>query len=199
MHGGYPQATGYRLHALNTNLEEIFKNREDYPLGDPDPSNGEFERMIKGEIVRKPYCNIYPITLNDYDLVHYCESGGPGYGDPLEREVESIIKDLDDGFYTKDIVFNVYGVVAEFDKDKEKWILDEKTTKKRRDEMKKERVEKSLPFEEYWENERKKITDDKLSEIVKRCYSESLMLSKNWAKEFRNFWKFPDNFQIEVK
>ncbi|MFX0043296.1 MAG: hydantoinase B/oxoprolinase family protein [Candidatus Hodarchaeota archaeon] len=199
MHGGYPQATGYRLHALNTNLEEIFKNREDYPLGDPDPSNGEFERMIKGEIVRKPYCNIYPITLNDYDLVHYCESGGPGYGDPLERKIESIMQDLDDGFYSKDIVFNVYGVVAEFDEDKGEWILDEKATEKRRDEMKKERVEKSLPFEEYWENERKKITEDKLCEAVKRCYSESLRLSKIWAKDFRKFWKFPDNFQIEVK
>ena len=79
------------------------------------------------------------------------------------------------------------------------WILDEKATKKRRDEMKKERIDKSLPFEEYWEIERKKITEDKLSELVKRCYSESLRLSKNWAKEFRNFWKFPDNFQMEVK
>ena len=199
MHGGYPHATGYRLHAKNTNLEEIFKNREDYPLGDPDPSNGEFERMIKGDIIRKPYCNIYPITFKDYDLIHYSESGGPGYGDPLERKIESIKQDLDDCLYTKDIVFNVYGVVAEFDQKKDEWIIDEKATEKRQDEIKKERIEKSLPFEEFWERERKKITEDTLSEVVKRTYSQSLRLSKNWAKEFRNFWKFPDNFQIEVK
>ena len=56
----------------------------------------------------------YPITLQDYDLVHYCESGGPGYGDPLERNVESVKKDLDDEIYTNDYVYNIYGIVANY-------------------------------------------------------------------------------------
>ncbi|MFW9897841.1 MAG: hydantoinase B/oxoprolinase family protein [Candidatus Thorarchaeota archaeon] len=199
MHGGYPNPTGYRLHATQTNLKEIFENQKDYPLGDPDPSNGEFERLLKGNIVRKPYCVIYPITLENYDLIHYSESGGPGYGDPLERKLESVRKDLNDGIYTKEFVNKVYGVIANYDESKEEWIVDEKSTKIRQEELMKERKEKSMTFEEFWEYERKKITEKKLYEAVLFMFSDSLKLSKKWAKEFREFWKLPDNYQMEVK
>jgi N-methylhydantoinase B/acetone carboxylase alpha subunit len=199
MHGGYPNATGYRLYAKNTNLEEIFKNREDYPLGDPDPTNGEFEQMLKGEITRKPYCSIYPITLENYDLIYYFMSGGPGYGDPLERNIESIKQDLDDGFYTKEIVENVYGVVANYDEKVEEWNIDLGATEKQQEQLKRERKEKTMSFEEFWEKEKKKITDGRLSEPVKLMFSESLSLSKLWAKEFKAFWDLPDNFDMEVK
>jgi N-methylhydantoinase B/oxoprolinase/acetone carboxylase alpha subunit len=200
MHGGYPQPTAYRLYATNTNMQEIIKNQKEYPLGDPDPSNGEFERLLQGDITRKPNCSTFPITLDNYDIVHYALSGGPGYGDPLERKLESVRKDLDDEFYTKDFVYNIYGVIANYDNNKEEWIIDEKATEERRENMKKERLEKSMTFEEYWEYEKKKITEDKLYEAVKRMYSESLKLStKYWGKEFREFWKLPEDFQMEVK
>ncbi|MFB0562894.1 MAG: hydantoinase B/oxoprolinase family protein [Candidatus Lokiarchaeia archaeon] len=198
MHGGYPQATGYRLYAKNTNMKEIIENQKEYPLGDPDPSSGEFEKLLKGDITRKPWCSIYPITFDNYDLAYYALSGGPGYGDPLERNVERVKQDLDGGIYTKDIVYNVYGVVADYDESKEEWMVDEKATEKRRQEIREEIREKSLPFDEFWEQEKKKITEDKLSEPVRLMYSESLKLSTKWAKEFREFWKLPDDFQMEV-
>ncbi|MFW9876839.1 MAG: hydantoinase B/oxoprolinase family protein [Candidatus Thorarchaeota archaeon] len=199
MHGGYPNATGYRLYAKNTNLEEIFKNREDYPLGDPNPRNGEFERLLKGDITRKPYCSIYPITLENYDLIYYSLSGGPGYGDPLERKLDQIKQDLDAGFYTENIVRNVYGVVAKYNEKTLEWEIDEKATKARKEEMMQERKDKSMSFEEFWEREKNKIIEDNLSEPVKLMYSESLNLSKNWAKQFKEFWKLPENFDVEVK
>ena len=155
--------------------------------------------MLKANIVRKPNCSIFPITLEDYDLVHYCLSGGPGYGDPLERKVDSVKKDLNDGIYTKEFVYKIYGVVANYDESKEEWGIDEKATKSRQDELMKERKEKSMTFEEFWEYERKKITEKKLYEAVTLMFSESLKLSKKWAKEFSKFWKFPENFQMEVK
>jgi N-methylhydantoinase B/oxoprolinase/acetone carboxylase alpha subunit len=199
MHGGYPHGTGYRLYAKNTNMKDIIQQQADYPLGDPDPSNGQFEKYLKADITRKPYCSIYPIILENYDLVHFAMSGGPGYGDPLERKIERVKQDLDDGIYTKEIVYNVYGVVAEYDEAKEEWRIDENATKTRQEELKNERREKSLPFEEYWEQERKKITEEKLCEAATRMYSESLSLSDKWAREFRAFWKLPDDFQMEVK
>jgi len=199
MHGGYPQPTAYRLYATETNLKEIFENQKEYPLGDPDPSNGDFERLLKANIVRKPYCTIYPITLDNYDLVHYCLSGGPGYGDPLERKLESVKKDLNDEIYTKDFVYNIYGVVANYEESKEEWVIDEKSTMARQEELRKERKEKSMTFEEFWEYEKKKITEEKLYEAVSLMFSESLKLSKKWAKEFREFWKLPEDYQMEVK
>jgi hypothetical protein len=131
--------------------------------------------------------------------VYYFLSGGPGYGDPLERKVAQIKQDLDDGFYTEDIVRNVYGVVAKYNEKELEWDIDEKATEARKEEMMKERREKSITFEEFWEREKKKITEDKLSDAVKLMYSESLKLSKNWAKEFKEFWKLPENFDVEVK
>jgi len=200
MHGGYPNPTGYRLYATDTNLEEIFKAQKEYPLGDPDPSNGEFERLLQGDITRKPNCSTFPIALNDYDMVHYCLSGGPGYGDPLERKFESVRKDLNDEIYTKDFIYNIYGVVANYDENKEEWNIDEKASEERREAIKKERMEKSMTFEEFWEYEKKKITEDKLYEAVKLMYYESLKFStKYWGKEFKEFWKLPEDFQMEVK
>jgi N-methylhydantoinase B/oxoprolinase/acetone carboxylase alpha subunit len=199
MHGGYPNATAYRLYAKNTNLKEIFDNRKDYPLGDPDPINGEFERLLDAEIVRKPYCLIYPVLLKNYDMFHYTMSGGPGYGDVLERDIESVRQDLDDGIYTEDFVNNIYGVVAKYDEPKETWVIDEDATKVRQEEIRKERIEKSMTFEEFWEYEKKKLIGGKFYEAVKIMYSESLKLSDKWAKEFREFWKLPDDFEMEVK
>ncbi|MHA1411478.1 MAG: hydantoinase B/oxoprolinase family protein [Promethearchaeota archaeon] len=139
MHGGYPHGTGYRLYAKNTNMEEIIKNQKEYPLGDPDPKNGEFEKLIKGDIVRKCQNLIFPINLKNYDLIHYSLSGGPGYGDPLERKLENVKKDLEDGIYTQDFVYKIYGVVANFNEKTEEWTIDVEATKKRREEIRKER------------------------------------------------------------
>jgi N-methylhydantoinase B/acetone carboxylase alpha subunit len=199
MHGGYPNATGYRLYAKNTNMEEIIKNQLEYPLGDADPENGEFEKFLQGNIIRKPYCTIYPVNLQNFDIFYYMQSGGPGYGDPLERSTDLIKKDLDDEIYTKEIVFKMYGVVADYDKDKNEWIINELATQKRREELRDERRKQSISFEEFWEKERAKITESKLSEHVEAMYSESLKLSDKWAKEFKEFWKFPDDFKMEVK
>ena len=199
MHGGYPHGTGYRLYAKNTNMEEIIKNQKEYPLGDPDPKNGEFEKLIKGDIVRKCQNLIFPINLKNYDLIHYSLSGGPGYGDPLERKLENVKKDLEDGIYTQDFVYKIYGVVANFNEKTEEWTIDVEATKKRREEIRKEREEKSMTFEEFWEHERKKIVEDKLHEAVKRMYSESIQLSKKWGKEFLEFWKLPENYKMEVE
>jgi hypothetical protein len=199
MHGGYPNATSYRLIATNTNLEEIFHNKQDYPIGDADPSNGEFERFLKADIMRIPIGTIYPISLENYDIIHFSESGGPGYGDPLERKVESVKQDLDEGLYTSDIVKNVYGVIAKYDNNKKEWKIDIEATANSREEIMKDRKEKSLTFEEFWELERKKITEGRLYESVSSMYSESLELSSKWGKEFREFWKLPEDFHIEVK
>ena len=199
MHGGYPNATSYRLQATDTNLEEIFRNKQDYPISDNDPYNGEFERFLEGNISRKPIGTIYPISLENYDIIHFAESGGPGYGDPLERKIESVKQDLDDGFYTADIVKNVYGVVANFDDKSEEWIINNEATKDRREEIRQERKDKSITFDEFWEKEKKRITEGDLYEAVSVMYSESLKLSARWGKMFREFWKFPEDFQIEVK
>ena len=117
----------------------------------------------------------------------------------LERKLESVKQDLDDGIYSSDIVEGVYGVIANLDEVKEEWVIDDEATKKRQEELRTERKEESMTFEEFWEYERKKIIDDELYESVHNMYAESLELSKRWGREFREFWKLPEDFKIEVK
>ncbi|MEJ2250926.1 MAG: hydantoinase B/oxoprolinase family protein [Candidatus Lokiarchaeota archaeon] len=199
MHGGYPHATGYRLLAKNTNMKEIIANQQKYPLADWDPMNGEFEKFLKADIIRKKHCSIYPVTLKNYDLIHFSLSGGPGYGDPLERKLERVKNDLDAEIYTIDLVSRIYGVIASYNNKKEEWKIDEEATRIKREEIREKRKKETMDFEEFYERERKKITERKLSEHVVRMYNESLELSENWANEFKNFWKLPNDFKMEVK
>ncbi|MFX1350584.1 MAG: acetone carboxylase subunit alpha, partial [Promethearchaeota archaeon] len=118
---------------------------------------------------------------------------------PLERKIEFIKKDLEDEIYAKDIVFKVYGVVAEYNVQNGEWLVDENATKTRRKQLRNERRENSVTFEEFWERERQKITENKLSKPVKLMFSESLELSDEWGQEFRKFWKLPNDFKMEVK
>lgn len=199
MHGGYPQATSYILRAENTNMPEVIKNKKPYPLGDPDPANGEFERFIKGKITRTPEGIMLPIGLKNYDLVHWRESGAPGYGDPLERELHLVKKDLKDGIFTKDIVHNVYGAVAVYDEEKGEWSIDYEKTRRRRSQMLEDRKEKSTSFEEFYQKHRKRILDGRLIDPVKRMYNESIQLSKRWGKEFLEFWSLSEDFRFKVE
>ena len=97
------------------------------------------------------------------------------------------------------IVKNVYGVVATYNENTMEWIIDIEATTKRREEIKNERKEKSLTFEEFWEKERKYLIEGNLYEAVSSMYSESLELSSKWGEEFREFWKLPEDFKMEVK
>ncbi len=199
MHGGYPNATGYRLYAKNTNMAEIIKNELPYPLGDWDPSNGEFEKYLKADITRKAHCSIYPVTFENYDVWYHTQSGGPGYGDPLERNLEFIKKDLDDEIYTSDLVDKVYGVKAKYDNRKKEWTIDKEASLRRREQIRQERKEKSMSYEDFWNRERNKILEHKLSEQVKRMYAESMNLSEKWSREFKEFWKLPEDFKMEAE
>ena len=93
----------------------------------------------------------------------------------------------------------MFGVKANLDDTAKQWVIDVEATSKRREKIKIERKEKSLSFDDFWEYERKKITEGRLSEAVKRMYLESIALSKRWGKEFKEFWHFPDDFQMEVE
>jgi hypothetical protein len=35
-------------------------------------------------------------------------------------------------------------------------------------------------------------------EPVQRMYAESMRLSDRWAKEFREFWELPEDFEFDV-
>ena len=70
------------------------------------------------------------------DVVQYTWQGGGGYGDPLQRKIEDVIRDIDLGYVSAERAEKIYGVVAN---------EAEEETVKRRNAMQKDRLSKADP------------------------------------------------------
>ena len=57
-----------------------------------------------------PYCE-FDIAKNS--VLYVRMSSGGGYGDPLDREPERVVNDVEDGFVSRDEAREIYGVVSE--------------------------------------------------------------------------------------
>jgi hypothetical protein len=102
---------------------------------------------------------------------------------------------MNEGIFSERIARDVFGVVASRDEKQGKWMLDEEASEGRRQEIRHLRAERSLPFEEFWRQERQRIEGRRLGEPVRRMFRESMSLSQAWAQEFRAFWKLPEGFE----
>jgi acetone carboxylase alpha subunit len=136
-----------------------------------------------------------PEIFHDRDVLHYVLSGGPGCGDPLERSEQLVVDDINDGIFSERTARGVFGVVANRDEGQEEWTLDKEATDARRQELRRLRAERSVPYEEFWQRERRLIEEGQLGEPVRGMLRESMGLSQAWAQEFRAFWKLPEGFQ----
>jgi N-methylhydantoinase B len=71
--------------------------------------------------------------LEDGDVVVGVESGGAGYGDPLRRDAQAVLRDVQDGLVSIEIARAVYGVVVVDD------VVDEPSTAAERDSVRERR------------------------------------------------------------
>ena len=205
--GGYPAASGYILNANDTDLEERFENGEEYPQHDLDPESGDFESKIEGEITREPKGISTPKQFDDYDMYLNYLRGGSGLGDPLEREPESVVEDIHDGYILPRHAEKAYAVATEKVDDEAKhnsavqgeWEVDEETTEQLREERMEERAEKAQPVSEWYEEERQRIhQEDDLIDDVKKTYESSMRMSKQFTEFYREFWQLPDDFEFTL-
>ena len=83
---------------------------------------------------------------------------------------------------------SLYGVVSG----------DPEATACRRAAMREERAGRAVPVREWMAAERRRVLDGDLIEPVKRMYAESLRLGDRWAREFREFWDLPEDFDYDI-
>jgi N-methylhydantoinase B len=77
---------------------------------DPEPSQLTLERASgTKEII--PLNSFFQVQVGD--VIQLCEMGGPGYGNPLERDVELVARDVRDGYLSIAKAAKVYGVVID--------------------------------------------------------------------------------------
>jgi len=195
MSGGYPNATNYSLRAHDTDLAERFENQQPYPTGDSPP--GEFDEDIEGDIERSTEGLYFPEEFENYDLLHYQMGGGPGYGDPLDRSIEKLKEDIEEGFYTPEVVERVYGVLGTFDEDNREFTVDESATDQAREKLQAKRREETVDFQEFYETERERVREGDISEPAEWMFAGVFDLSEEWADYFREFWDLDDDFTFE--
>jgi N-methylhydantoinase B/acetone carboxylase alpha subunit len=186
--GGYPAATGYRHNIRNTNLLELASNQEPFPLHEPDPADSALAREISGDHQFDIETTTLPEVMRQGDLYLCMFRGGAGTGDPLERPYESVMEDVAGEYLLERYATSVYGVVPG----------DEAATDARRAEVRAERGAKAVPVREWMKAERERILARDMIEPVQRMYAESMRLSDRWAREFREFWELPEDFEFDV-
>ncbi len=104
--GGYPPALQAAVYCLNSDVRSWFvESRVPLKLEDL------FE--LKGKIYHYRTTEMTPVEVKSYDLLYQRYGAGGGFGDPLDRNQENVLKDLKIGATFKSTAEQVYGVVID--------------------------------------------------------------------------------------
>lgn len=79
------------------------------------------------------------------ELYMITQGGGGGYGDVLERDPESIVKDWADSIVSRRTIENIYHVVMDYDTG----AIDQQATEKARADERKARLARAKPYKEF--------------------------------------------------
>ena len=198
MFGGYPSNTGYRRSVHDTDALALIAARQPLPTNDHDPENSDIERMIKGRHVLEDNALTLPEPYANGDLYISVIQGGPGLGDPIERDPRLVEADLNAANTLPRYVERQYGVVAKQD-DHGRWQADHDATAKRRAQIRQERGDKAIPVREWLAGERERVVTAGFPPWVLTMYRESIALSKHWGRDFKAFWGIADDCPIYGK
>lgn len=102
MFGGYPGAPSLLMLKEGTRVAEII-------AADKSPDQLD---DVGGSGRLLPYCEF---DIGKNDVLYMRMSSGGGYGDPLEREPERVLNDVEDGIVSREEAGEIYGVVLERD------------------------------------------------------------------------------------
>jgi acetone carboxylase gamma subunit len=113
------------------------------------------------------------------DLYLSSGRGGGGLGDPLLRSDEAIDADVAGGHIQAEWAERAYGRAD-------------------RDGVRRQRLQRGRPTQEWWAQQRDRILAQELIEPVKVMFAESMRLEPGWAAEFRGAWDLPEDFDFDV-
>ena len=126
--GGYPPDLQQNKYVLNSNIPQWFKESKS-------PTTFEELDLLEGNIIF-PSSNFYAIPVKQYDLILFRWGAGGGYGDPLDRDPEAVLRDLNVNAISLSTAERVYGVVLR----KDEMAIDLEATQRRREWIRKERL-----------------------------------------------------------
>lgn len=195
MYGAYPPPIAKTIVGDGAVIKQRIDERQDVILTREDQRNPDLTKLGEGNYKIESAPIVMPESLDRYSIIEADHGGGPGFGDPLERDPALVKADLDTDRTTEGTARDVWGVVASYDKGLLEWIIDEAATAKLRAEILAARKAKGVPFKEWWAKSRDRVKKKDFIEPVRRMFSESMGLSPSYAKEVRDFWGLPENFE----
>ncbi len=196
--GGYPAATGYRFEAHKTDLQERITQKLSLPFGgDSNPDELGYERHISAsaQVKRDKQCMTTETIFENHDLYLNYIRGGPGFGDPLDRDVRDIANDLNNRFVLPEFAKKVYGAIASQDH-AGLWTVDAAKTEAQRAKLRQDRLQRAIPTRQWMKEERERILTKSASVQVRHMYSTSFGLSEKFSNEFKRFWTLPDDWAL---
>jgi N-methylhydantoinase B len=122
--GGYPGAPSLLMLTEGAKVEETIA--EDTSPDQLDDLGGSSSLL--------PYCEF---DLGKNDVLYMRMASGGGYGDPLEREPERVLRDVEDGVVSRQEARDIYGVAIDGDDP----ALNLAATEKLRADLRKERLQ----------------------------------------------------------
>ena len=194
--GGYPSAARYRFEAHGTDMKDRIEKGLPMPWGaDRDP---DYEKVLKAKQIKRDKQAITTETIfEDYDLYLNYLRGGPGFGDPIERDPKKVEKDLNEEVLLPRYAKSIYGVA--FEQKDGQFIVDKPKTDELRGQIRKERLQKAIPVKEWMAKERERILKKEASSQVKHMFATSFSLSSRFFKDFRNFWNLLQGWSLTEK
>ncbi len=194
--GGYPGNSGYRHAMHGTNMQQLFAERRPYPLVDGDPEDSQLSKLIEADQeIFDLHALCGPQIFSENDLYVSIQRGGPGLGDPLERDPRSVETDLNKADLSPRFARDVYGVAIE-QSDDGKWCVDLEATEQRRRDLRRERLDRAMDTRDFIARERERILKKDFIAPVCDMYRSSLSLSESWREKFTRFWNLPEDFQF---
>jgi acetone carboxylase, alpha subunit len=195
MCGGYPAPT-CQMHRVvrNTNINELATARLPIPHATgTDPHRSDLEKLVTGDHLTDegPYISA---PHKSGDIFTHSYNGGGGYGDVLERDPMKTAWDVENGFLTAEAARNVFGIVVRENLDTDEMEADLTATAVAREELRRERVRRAVPVEQWMAQEGARIREQKFAFEVRRMYASAMRLSPRFSDEFRDFWGLEPSF-----
>ncbi|MGE0486207.1 MAG: hydantoinase B/oxoprolinase family protein [Gammaproteobacteria bacterium] len=138
--GGYAPPTVPGLSLKGTKVSELLAQLEDRTL--------DFQSLVEGrfgELATEPFGRVTRPINGDETVTIGLSTGGAGFGDPLERDYDSIERDLVKGLCSAWSAEHVYHVVW----DAERRRIDREASDAARHEARRARLARGRPFDEF--------------------------------------------------
>ena len=190
--GGYPGGKRFNVVMRDTDVPARIERREPlfHELGHP--AHPTYE-MLDAEVTH-PHHMAPPMEVNDHDILVTAIGSPGGYGDPIERDLDAIRVDLDDGLADRQIAEDVYCAEVEFDDAAKEWRVDPQGSARRRDAKRAERLARAVPVEDWWRRSRRRLLNHDIDPMLSEMYASSMRLSEPFTTEFKEFWALPEDW-----